>query len=128
MVGGHELTDAQWEKIAPWLPVSGKPGGQWADHRTVINGILFRARTGVPWRDLPERYGSWRTVYERHRRWPADGTWQKILAGLQTGAGATGPAVPWPGALLIPGRAGVVAGPGQRDPHPSTSAQLGRRR
>jgi transposase len=91
MVGRHELTDAQWEKIAPWLPASGKPGGQWADHRTVINGILFRARTGVPWRDLPERYGPWQTVYERHRRWSADGTWQKILARLQIEADAADP-------------------------------------
>jgi transposase len=52
---------------------------------------LFRARTGVPWRDLPERYGPWQTVYERHRRWSADGTWQKILTGLQIEAGATDP-------------------------------------
>ncbi|MFJ9123453.1 transposase [Streptomyces sp. NPDC102340] len=45
-----------------------------ADHRRVINGVLFRARTGVPWQDLPERYGPWQTVYERHRRWSADGS------------------------------------------------------
>ena len=91
MVRRHELTDAQWEKIAPLLPANGGPGGQWADHRAVVNGILFRARTGVPWRDLPERYGPWQTVYERHRRWSADGTWQMIPEGLQPGAGAAGP-------------------------------------
>jgi transposase len=91
MVRRHELTDAQWEKIAPLLPASGGPGGQWADHRMVINGILFRARTGVPWRDLPGRYGSWQTVYERHRRWSADGTWRKILQELQIEADATDP-------------------------------------
>ena len=91
MVGRHELTDAQWEKIAPWLPANGKPGGRWADHRTVINGILFRARTGVPWRDLPERYGKWQTEYERHRRWSADGTWQMILEELQIEADAADP-------------------------------------
>ncbi|PJN32492.1 hypothetical protein CG747_41900 [Streptomyces sp. CB02959] len=67
MVRRHELTDAQWQKIEALLPANGKPGGQWADHRTVINGVLFRARTGVPWPDLPERYGPWQTVYERHR-------------------------------------------------------------
>ncbi|MFG3260589.1 IS5 family transposase [Streptomyces sp. NPDC048172] len=87
----HELTDAQWEKIAPLLPVNGRPGGQWSDHRTVINGVLFRARTGVPWPDLPERYGPWQTVYERHRRWSADGTWQRILAELQIEADAADP-------------------------------------
>ena len=89
MVGRHELTDAQWTKIEPLLPVNGKPGGQWADHRTVINGVLYRARTGVPWPDLPERYGPWQTVYERHRRWSADGTWKKILEELQIEADAT---------------------------------------
>jgi transposase len=91
MVRRHELTDAQWEKIAPLLPASGMPGGQWADHRTVISGILFRARTGVPWRDLPERYGPWQTLYERHRRWSADGTWKKILEELQIEADAADP-------------------------------------
>jgi transposase len=91
MVRRHELTDAQWEKIEPLLPVNGKPGGQWADHRKVINGVLFRARTGVPWPDLPERYGPWQTVYERHRRWSADGTWARILAELQIEADAADP-------------------------------------
>lgn len=91
MVRRHELTDEQWEKIEPLMPVNGKPGGQWAEHRTVINGVLFRARTGVPWPDLPERYGPWQTVYERHRRWSADGTWARILAELQIEADATDP-------------------------------------
>jgi transposase len=91
MVRRHELTDMQWQQIEPLLPANGKPGGQWADHRQVINGVLFRARTGVPWPDLPERYGCWQTVYERHRRWSADGTWQRILAALQIEADATDP-------------------------------------
>lgn len=91
MVRRHELTDEQWEKIAPLLPANGKPGGQWADHRTVINGVLFRACTGVPWPDLPGRYGPWQTVYERHRRWSADGTWKAILEVLQIEADAADP-------------------------------------
>ena len=91
MVGRHELTDAQWKKIESLLPVNGKPGGQWADHRTIISGVLYRARTGVPWRDLPERFGSWQTVYERHRRWSADGMWKMILDELQIDADATDP-------------------------------------
>jgi transposase len=53
------------EEIAPLLPASGRPGGQWADHRRVLNGILWKLATGVPWRDLPERYGPWQTCYER---------------------------------------------------------------
>jgi hypothetical protein len=49
----------------------------------VINGVLFRARTGLPWRDLPERFGPWITVYKRHRRWSGDGTWQRLLSAVQ---------------------------------------------
>jgi transposase len=55
------------------------------DHRCVINGVMWRTRTGSPWRDLPKRYGHWKTVYNRHRRWSADGTWEEILSGLRTG-------------------------------------------
>lgn len=60
------------------LPASGR-GGQWRDHRQVVNAILFKLRTGAPWRDLPERYGPWKTAHERLRRWTMDGTWEKIL-------------------------------------------------
>ena len=56
----------------------------------VTNGILFRIRTGVPWRDLPERFGSWKTVYERHRRWSADGTWGRILQAVQADVDSRG--------------------------------------
>ena len=51
----------------------------------VIDGILFRTRTGCPWRDLPGEYGNWKTAYNRHRRWSLDGTWQKILDRLRAG-------------------------------------------
>jgi transposase len=53
----------------------------------VLDGILFRTRAGCPWRDLPERYGNWKTVYGRHRRWSGDGTWEKVLAAVQAGCG-----------------------------------------
>ena len=55
MVGRGELTDTAWAKIAPLLPSGRRRGKQWADHRRVINGILWKVRTGAPWRDLPER-------------------------------------------------------------------------
>jgi transposase len=51
----------------------------------VIDGIFFRTRTGCPWRDLPERFGNWKTVYNRHRRWSGDGTWEMILGRLRAG-------------------------------------------
>ena len=79
VVGRGELTDAAWARIEPLLPSARRRGGQWRDHRQVINGILWKLRTGAPWRDLPERYGSWKTAHERLRRWTADGTWDRIL-------------------------------------------------
>jgi Putative transposase of IS4/5 family (DUF4096) len=51
----------------------------------VVNGVLWRTRTGSPWRDLPQSYGCWKTVYNRHRRWSADGTWADVLTELQRG-------------------------------------------
>jgi transposase len=56
----------------------------------VINGVLYRVRTGVQWRDLPERFGPWETVYKRHRRWSADGTWAMLLSKVQAAEDAAG--------------------------------------
>jgi transposase len=56
----------------------------------VVNGILFRQRTGVPWCDLPARFGKWKTVHDRHRRWSADGTWERLLLSVQAHADAEG--------------------------------------
>jgi transposase len=84
----HDLTDEEWERLRPLLSAHARQGGRWADHRTVMNGIFFRARTGCPWRDLPEGFGNWNTVYNRHRRWSLDETWEKILDGLRAGCDA----------------------------------------
>ncbi|WP_131732754.1 IS5 family transposase [Actinomadura formosensis] len=86
----HELTDAAWRRIEPLLPAQPARGGRWADHRTVLNGILWKPATGAPWRDLPERYGKWKTVYERYRRWAADGTFDRILTHVQVHDDAVG--------------------------------------
>lgn len=79
----HELEDAQWELIADLMPVSEGPGRPWKDHRTQINAMMWILRTGAPWRDLPERYGPWQTVYDRFNLWRKDGTWDRILERLQ---------------------------------------------
>jgi transposase len=84
-LGRHELTDEEWARLAPLMPDHPRQGHRWNDHRLVIDGILFRTRAGCPWRDLPERYGNWKTVYGRHRRWSADGTWEMILGRLRAG-------------------------------------------
>src|SRR5215470_3761259 len=59
-------------------------GWAWRVHRQVINAILWKLRTGAPWRDLPERYGPWKTAHERLRTWTADGTWERIMAEVVT--------------------------------------------
>lgn len=89
-MGRGDLTDAEWERLRPFLPVSNGRCGRWRDHRQVIDGILHRVRTGVQWRDLPERFGPWKTVYERHRLWSADGTWERLLQQVQAEADAAG--------------------------------------
>ena len=79
------LTKAQWEQLEPVLPPQKPHTGRPAkDHRQVMNGILWVLRTGAPWRDLPERYGKWTTIYSRFQRWRKQGVWDRILAELQT--------------------------------------------
>ncbi|MBJ3809434.1 transposase [Streptomyces flavofungini] len=70
------MTDAQWARIEPLLPDRApRRGGRWRDHRQVIDAIAFKYRTGTPWMDLPEQFGSWKGVHNRLRIWAADGTW-----------------------------------------------------
>jgi transposase len=81
----HDLSDEEWARLEPLLPGQPRQGHRWNDRRLVIDGIFFRTRTGGPWRDLPERLGNWKTVYNRHRRWSGDGTWEMILDRLRAG-------------------------------------------
>jgi transposase len=92
VIDRHDLTDSEWALLEPLLPDRApQRGGRWRDHRLIINGVLWRTRTGSPWRDLPEQYGNWKTVYMRHRRWSADGTWERVLDELRRGCdGAEG--------------------------------------
>lgn len=78
----YELTDEQWTLIEPLMPKQ-KPGGRWNDHRTTLDGMMWVLKSGSPWRDMPERYGSWKSVYDRFRRWTEDGTIDRILARLR---------------------------------------------
>jgi transposase len=83
----HDLTDEEWARLEPLLPDRApRRGRQWADHRQVVDGVLWRTRCGAPWRDLPVQYGNWKTIYNRHRRWSADGTWERVLDELRRGA------------------------------------------
>ncbi|MFF9001541.1 IS5 family transposase [Streptomyces achromogenes] len=85
------LTDAQWARIEPLLPDrTPKRGGRWRDHRQVIDAIAFKYRTGTPWMDLPEHFGSWKGAHNRLRKWAADGTWEKVFTALLAQADAEG--------------------------------------
>jgi transposase len=85
------LTDHQWRQLEPLLPPQrsgrGRPN---ADHRLILDGILWRYRTGAPWRALPETFGKWQTVYSRFRRWQKAGIWTTVLTALQEAAAADG--------------------------------------
>ncbi|QHC22256.1 transposase [Streptomyces sp. GS7] len=69
----EDLTNTEWVRLKSHLPKSDRRGGRWASHCKIVNGILYRQRIGMPWRDLPARFGSRRSMYERHRRWSSDG-------------------------------------------------------
>jgi transposase len=75
----HELTDEQWECIEPRLPGrEGARGVTAKDNRLFVNAVLYVAKTGIPWRDLPERFGNWNSVWRRFDRWCAAGVWQQL--------------------------------------------------
>lgn len=78
------FTDSQWALIEPLLPSNqGKVGRRFRDNRKVVEGIAYRYRTGIAWRDLPKEFGPWQTVWKRHRRYAQDGTWDQVLVILQ---------------------------------------------
>jgi len=89
--GRADLSDAQWAVLEPLLPRGRKPGRppKWT-RRQLIDGIRWRTRAGVPWRDVPQRYGPWESVYGLFRRWQRDGTWARMLAAVQARADAAG--------------------------------------
>jgi transposase len=79
----HELTDEQWELIEKLLPPKAKTGRGRSDLRRILNGVFWILRTGAPWRDLPKRYGRWKTVYHWFNQWRKDGTWDRLLEAMQ---------------------------------------------
>lgn len=84
MMKRYELTDQEWNRIAPLLPPEkpNRPGRPSKDNRTMLNAMVWIARSGAPWRDLPERYGPWETVYSRFRKWVEDGYLDNIFRVL----------------------------------------------
>jgi transposase len=91
----YDLTDAHFALIEPELPTNdGKIGHPWNPHRAIINGIFWRLHAGAAWPDIPERYGKWKTIYDRYTWWRRNGTWDRILKALQVKLDALG-AIDW---------------------------------
>jgi transposase len=86
----HALTDSQWARLRPLLPKKGRgPRSEKAD-RLFVDAVLFRAKTGLPWRDLPERFGPWKSVFNRFSNWSRKGHWARIFRELQLELDETG--------------------------------------
>ena len=84
MVRVGVISDELWALIEPVLPdSSGRQGRPWNDDRLILEGIGRRFRTGTVWRDLPEYFGAWKSVWKRHRLWSTDGTYEKIFAAVR---------------------------------------------
>ena len=80
----YELTDEQYARIEGLLDgKAGDVGRTALNHRAFVNPVLWIARSGAPWRDLPERFGNWNSVYRRFRRWAVKGRWQQIFEQIQ---------------------------------------------
>lgn len=84
MLPRHAIKDADWDRIKHLLPGQpGQHGGIAKDNRLFIDAVLYVARTGIPWEDLPERYGNWNSQWRRFDRWSQKGRWDPILAALR---------------------------------------------
>ena len=83
----YALRDDQWERIKDMLPGrDGTRGASAADNRLFVEAVLFRYRAGIPWRDLPERFGDWKNVHRRFSRWARDGVWEAAFKLLSSDA------------------------------------------
>lgn len=83
MVRRYALRDDQWEKIEGLLPGrEGHVGGTARDNRLFVEAVLYRYRAGIPWRDLPERFGDFRVIHTRHTRWSKSGVWKQVFERL----------------------------------------------
>lgn len=83
MLRRYALRDDQWERIEALLPgQEGQPGATARDNRLFVEAVLYRYRAGIPWRDLPQRFGDFRVVHLRHSRWSKTGVWERIFKAL----------------------------------------------
>jgi transposase len=87
MARWYGLRDDQWVRIEAVLPGRvGHVGGTARDNRLFVDAVLYRYRAGIPWRDLPERFGEWKNVHRRFSRWAASGVWLRVFEALSSDA------------------------------------------
>ncbi len=79
----HSLTDAEWALLSAHLPKSRTGPASKLGDRVFIEAVLYRTKTGIPWRDLPERFGPWKSVFNRFDNWSKKGLWENIFKALQ---------------------------------------------
>ena len=83
----YGLRDDQWDRIRDHLPgCEGHVGVTAADNRLFVEAVIYRYRAGIPWRDLPERFGDWKNVHRRHSRWSKSGVWDRVFKHLAADA------------------------------------------
>jgi transposase len=90
MVARQEISDETWAVLEPLFPRAKATGRPMMNMRSTVEGIAWRFRTGAPWRDVPERFGHWNSIYQRFSDWSADGTWSRVLATVQGAAASRG--------------------------------------
>src|SRR4051812_11074371 len=86
----HSLSEKQWKRLKKVLPQRRTGPASTLGDRRFVDAVLYRAKTGMPWRDLPERFGPWKTVYNRFANWARHGLWEKIFKALQVEVDETG--------------------------------------
>lgn len=86
----HALTDEQWERLHAVLPKQRVGPKSKIGDRQFIDAVLYRGKTGIPWRDLPERFGPWKSVYNRFNNWSKRGHWTRIFKELRVRIDKTG--------------------------------------
>jgi transposase len=121
----YEVTDDQWRLIEPLIPAAAPTGRRRIEPRTVLNGVLWILRSGSPWRDLPERYGPWQSIYHRFNSWRRGQVFERILEALQMRLDAEG-RIDWDlwcvdGSTIRASRAAAGAGKKGALPSPPTT-------
>lgn len=117
MLRRHEINDPDWERIQDVLPPENTGEGRPSKpNRVMLNGMLWKVKTGAPWRDLPPRFGPWKTVYSRFRLWSKNDVFQKVFESLSSDADLQEISIDSTSCKVHPHAAGAKKGPNMPKP------------